>query len=90
MRYYLLFILLIPSFCFAQHQERKVIVYNVALGGFTSAIGAVINKPKQADWKKYFARGFWQGCTGGALNYSGKKMLHLMSYQKNYRKCCIK
>jgi hypothetical protein len=83
LRNYIFLLFLLPSICFSQNQERKVLVYNIGLGGFTAAIGAVINKPKHTDGKKYFVKGFWQGSTGGVLSYSGKKILHLISYQRN-------
>ena len=69
-----LYILLFVSFTsYSQHQERKIALYNIGFGAFTSAVGAVLNKPKNADWKPYFARGFWQGSLGGALSFAGKK-----------------
>lgn len=49
-----LLLLLVHLYASAQHQERTVVIYNVALGGITSGIGDVINKPKQANWKKAF------------------------------------
>ena len=61
---------------FAQHQEQTVFFYNVAFGGITSGIGAIINKPKEVNWKKAFLKGFWQGDIGGLLNYTGKKTLY--------------
>ena len=63
--------------CYSQEQERTVFFYNVGFGGLTSGIGAVINKPKGANWKKYFVKGFWQGSVGGLLNFSSKKTLYL-------------
>ena len=67
----------LTNICFSQRQERTVIVYNVGFGGLTSGIGAVINKPKGANWKKHFVKGFWQGSVGGLINYSSKKTLYL-------------
>lgn len=64
---------------FAQHQERTVFVYNVAFGGFTAGVGSVINKPKTVNWKQAFVKGFWQGSVGGLINYSGKRMSHLIN-----------
>lgn len=64
---------------FAQHQEQEVFIYNVAFGGITSGIGAVINRPKEVNWKKAFLKGFWQGDIGGLLNYTGKKTLYLVN-----------
>ncbi|MDN3658163.1 hypothetical protein QWZ08_21100 [Ferruginibacter paludis] len=63
----------------AQHQERTVLVYNVAFGGFSAGIGSLINKPKEVNWKKAFVRGFWQGSIGGLINYSGKKVVYLVN-----------
>jgi hypothetical protein len=64
---------------FAQHQERTVFVYNVAFGGVTSGIGAIINRPQEVNWKKAFLKGLWQGSIGGLLNYTGKKTLYLVN-----------
>ncbi|MEO8111786.1 MAG: hypothetical protein ABI594_17195 [Ginsengibacter sp.] len=77
-----LLLLLVHLHASAQHQERTVFVYNIALGGITSGIGAVINKPKQVNWKKAFLKGFWQGDIGGLLNYAGKKTLYLVNRQQ--------
>jgi hypothetical protein len=79
--YYIKFLfsfILISNFSFAQ-QERKVFLYNLGFGGLTSGIGAIINKPKTSDWKKYFIKGLWQGSIGGVLNYSGKKTIYLIN-----------
>jgi hypothetical protein len=64
---------------FAQQQERRMFIYNACFGGLTSGIGAVINKPKDLSWRKAFLKGACQGSVGGALNYSGKKLLHQVS-----------
>jgi hypothetical protein len=82
MKKLLLALLLIPGMMMAQNQERKVLMYNIGFGGFTSGIGAVINKKKTENWKKTFVRGFWQGSIGGALNYSSKKTCYLI-YKKD-------
>ncbi len=73
----------IAKFCYSQNQEREIFLYNVGFGGLTSGIGAVINKPKGANWKKYFVKGFWQGSVGGLINYSGKKILYLNNLKQN-------
>lgn len=75
-----IFILVLSCFtstCFSQKQERIILMYNVGFGGITSGIGAVINKPKGANWKKHFLKGFWQGSIGGFINYGSKKTLYL-------------
>lgn len=69
--------------CYSQNQERTVFIYNVGFGGLTSGIGAVINKPKGENWKKYFVKGFCQGSVGGLLNYSSKKTLYLNNKYQN-------
>ena len=69
--------------CYSQRQERIVFIYNVGFGGLTSGIGAVINKPKGANWKKHFVKGFWQGSVGGLINYSSKKTLYLNNLNQN-------
>jgi len=63
----------------AQRQDLGLLLYNIGFGGITAGIGAVCNKPKGADWKKVLVKGFWQGTIGGALHYSGKKCLYLIS-----------
>jgi len=82
MRIFILILLFIPGVVFSQDQQRTLLVYNVGLGAITSGIGAVINKPKHADWKKYFIKGFWQGSIGGFVNYTSKKTLYLVNKQK--------
>lgn len=61
-----------------------MVFYNVGFGGITSGIGAVINKKPGEHWSKNFVRGFWQGCIGGALNYSAKKTAGFISERKAY------
>jgi hypothetical protein len=82
MKKLLLALLLVPGMLLAQNQEGKVLMYNIGFGGLTSGIGAVINKKKTENWKKSFARGFWQGSIGGTLNYSAKKSTYLI-YKNN-------
>jgi hypothetical protein len=72
-----------PILLYSQHQERKVIIYNIGFGGIASGIGAVINKKDNESWKKTFFRGFWQGSIGGMLNYSSKKTAGLISENKS-------
>ena len=81
--YAVLFLLTVCNKPYAQsgNQEAQMAVYNVALGGLTAGIGAVINKQKNTNWKKVFVKGFWQGSLGGALNYSAKKTLNLINQQ---------
>ena len=79
MRKIILILLFTPKFLFSQDQQRTLLVYNVGLGAITSGIGAVINKPKHTDWKKYFIKGLWQGSIGGLVNYSSKKALYLVN-----------
>lgn len=67
----------------AQHQEREVLIYNTSLGAITSAVGAVINKPKNTNWKKAFLKGALQGSIGGFINYCGKKTLYQINLKGN-------
>lgn len=67
---------------FAQ-QETQVLVYNVALGGVTSGIGAAINKKKTDKFFPTFWRGFKYGCIGGSFLYGGKKLSYLINKQNN-------
>ncbi len=66
-----------------QKQEQQVFVYNIGLGGISSGIGALINKPKNTNWKKTFIKAFWQGSIGGLLNYTSKKTLYLNNLNQN-------
>lgn len=79
--------IILPFFFFskinAQHQERQVIIYNIALGGITTGIGAAINKQKSEKVFPAFFRGFKSGCIGGAFLYGGKKMSYLINKQDN-------
>jgi hypothetical protein len=78
-----LLIVTVTSTVFAQHQEREVLLYNIGFGGITAGIGAVINKPKNINWKKAFVKAFWQGSIGGCINYAGKKTLYQINKQDN-------
>ena len=67
----------------SQNQEREVIMYNIALGGITTGIGAAINKQKSEKIFPAFFRGFKIGCVGGAFLYGGKKITYLINKQDN-------
>ncbi|MGE5106015.1 MAG: hypothetical protein ACM3H8_00595 [Sphingobacteriales bacterium] len=84
MKIFIILLFLFPGIVFSQQQERKVIIYNIGFGGLTSGIGALINKKKEENWKRSFVRGFWQGATGGLLNYSAKKSIYLVDRHKNF------
>ena len=77
-------ILIYPLTAFTQNQQRTLLFYNVGLGGITSGIGSIINKPKNTKWKKNFVKGFWQGTIGGFLNYESKKTLYLINSKNEY------
>lgn len=81
MKVLIILLLLIPGILFPQSQDAKVLTYNIGFGGLTAGVGAVINKKEGENWRKTFARGFWQGSIGGALNYTAKKSTYLI--QKN-------
>lgn len=72
-----------PNIIFAQKQERQVLVYNVALGGITSGIGAIINKKKEDKLFPTFLRGFKYGSVGGLFLYGGKKLTYQINGQNN-------
>src|SRR5690606_30183870 len=80
---------IIVLFCFllnslrAQDYEAKSILYNTLIGGFSGAIGSIINKPKNTKASKAFIKGFLTGCGGGALMYSGKKLNMAIAQQQN-------
>ncbi|MBL7931792.1 MAG: hypothetical protein JNL60_07820 [Bacteroidia bacterium] len=67
----------------AQDYEAKSILYNTLIGGFSGAIGSIINKPKKTKASKAFIKGFITGCGGGALMYSGKKLNMVIAQQQN-------
>src|SRR5690242_8452353 len=67
---------------YGQNQQQRVLLYNVGFGGFTSAIGAIINKPKKANWKPYFVKGLWQGSIGGVISFAGKNTTYLINKDK--------
>jgi len=79
----ILSLICLTNTCYSQRQERAIFIYNVGFGGLTSGIGAVINKPKGANWKKHFVKGLWQGSIGGLINYSSKKTLYLNNKYQN-------
>src|SRR5450759_715600 len=64
-------------------QEVGLAIYNCGFGGVTSGIGAVINKKKNEKILKIFWRGFKYGSLGGFINYTGKKITHLISFSKD-------
>jgi hypothetical protein len=63
----------------AQKQERQLLLYNVAFGGVTASIGAVINKPPNTGWGRTLVRAFGQGSLGGSVNFAAKKTLYLVN-----------
>ncbi len=69
----------VPEPARAQAQEAEVFAMNAGFSGISAAIGSVINKPRGADWKKYFVKGLWQGGVGGIVAYSGKRSLYLIN-----------
>lgn len=76
-------LLLMYSLTYGQNQEQKVLIYNIGFGSLTSGIGAIINKPKQGNWKACFLKGIWQGGIGGVLHYTSKKTLCLVNKEEN-------
>jgi hypothetical protein len=78
-----LLIVITATQAFAQHQEREVLFYNIGFGGITAGVGAIINKPKNINWKKAFVKAFSQGSIGGLINYAGKKTLYQINNQNN-------
>ncbi len=75
--------LFFPLAIFAQHEERKVFLYNTVFGGITSAVGAIINKPSTKKLTSTFIKGFWQGTLGGMINYSSKRSVYFISKYQN-------
>jgi hypothetical protein len=75
--------LLFCTTCLAQQQEQKVLLYNIGFGGLSAGLGSIFNTPKGQNWKKSFIKGFWQGCIGGSLHYTGKKTVYLINKNQN-------
>lgn len=73
-----LFIFLFLPGLLQGQQDLNLLAHNIGFGGLGAGIGAVVNRKKNENWKKTFIRGFWQGCIGGAVNYSAKKTIHLI------------
>lgn len=67
----------------AQDYEAKSVLYNTLIGGFSGAIGSIINKPKNVKVSRAFLKGFLTGCGGGALMYSGKKLNMAIAQQQS-------
>jgi len=74
-KYLFVFIILLSSGLFSQTSDFENITYNVGLGSFGSAIGAVINKKPNEKYGKVFLKGLWQGGVGGAIIYGSKKIV---------------
>src|SRR6185369_10228323 len=75
-------LLLKPQQAQAQQYETRSILYNSFIGGFSGAIGGLINKGKNEKWYNAFFKGFLIGTGGGAVMYTGKKLNYLVA-QKN-------
>lgn len=83
MKAFIVLALLFPGIIFSQNQEVKLVSHNIIFGGLTAAVGAVINKKKDENWKRSCIRGFWQGSIGGLVQYSAKKTIHLVDKNNN-------
>ena len=59
----------------SQQSDFEIGLYNVGLGGFGSAIGAVIKKKPSENFFNIFCNGFLKGSLGGAFVYGSKKMV---------------
>lgn len=66
----------------AARQDVGLLAGNVVFGGITAGIGALINKPADKKGYKSFLRGFWQGCSGGALSFAGKSMTRFIQREE--------
>lgn len=60
---------------YSQQSEFELGLYNVGLGGFGGAIGAVINKKPNEKFFNVFCNGFLKGSLGGTFIYGSKKMV---------------
>jgi len=63
----------INSYC--QQSEFEIGLYNVGIGGFGGAVGAVINKKSNEKFFNVFFNGFLKGSLGGAFVYGSKKIV---------------
>lgn len=71
-----LLFLIYPNTSTAQNNDHQAVIYNMGLGAFVGAIGAVINKKPQEKTSKVFLKGFWQGSLGGFVTFQSKKMIY--------------
>jgi len=60
---------------YSQQSEFELGLYNVGLGGFGGAIGAVINKKPNEKFFNVFCNGFLKGSLGGTFIYGSKKIV---------------
>ncbi len=74
-KYLLILIILFTITSHSQNSDFENAAYNIGLGSFGSAIGAVINKKENEKSGKVFLKGLWQGSIGGALIYGSKKIV---------------
>ena len=65
-------------------QELQMVTYNIGLGILTTTAGAIINKPKEQSVWDCVKKTWWQGAAGGALQYTGKKMIYQIPRNENY------
>lgn len=67
---------------YSQQSEFEIGLYNIGLGGFGSAIGAVINKKPNEKFINIFCDGFFRGSLGGAFIYGSKKMVNQIQIEQ--------
>lgn len=72
----ILLLLLLPfSSTYPQSNDTEAGLYNVAFGGITGAIGAVINKKPDEKFEKVLLKGLWQGALGGYITFESKRII---------------
>lgn len=71
----LFLILALPFSSYSQANDTEATLYNVAFGGITGGIGAVINKKTDEKLGKVFLKGLWQGALGGYVTFESKRII---------------
>jgi hypothetical protein len=67
-----------------EKQELELLSYNVGFGILTTTVGAIINKPNEQGTWECIKKVWWQGATGGFLQYAGKKLTYQINKNENY------
>lgn len=71
---FLILSFLVTNIIYSQN-KTEMAIYNIGLGGFGGAIGAVINKKPNEKIFNTFCNGFLKGSLGGTFVYGSKKIV---------------